>query len=149
MGASPAKEMPHIIRNAAVASLRRSAVARRTMSTVMSEEENVRMQKLYPHMRTNWMGNVGAESNSSSAWEATKKKWIIVEVYPLYAAIGGGCLICFAHLMRHLFFSPDVFLSKSNRNNAMIENFKEGSSWKGNPFRSLGNLKSNKTDPFR
>jgi len=134
------------IRSAAVAGLRRTPlVARRTMATAMSQEEDLAMQKLYPHMRTSWFGSPGQDAS----WEETKKIWVIVEVYPLFAAIALGCGICFAHCMRHLFFSPDVFMSKGNRSNAMIDNFKEGAGWQHNPLRQMASLKKDKTDPFR
>merc|ERR1719158_1472879 len=116
-----------------------------SMATEMSKEENLSMQRLYPLYRDSWFGNPGDESG----WGATKARWVIVEAYPLFAAIGFGCLVCFMHCMRHMFFSPDVFVSKSNRGNAMIENFKEGQNWKGNPFRSAGSLKKDPTDAFR
>lgn len=120
--------------------------AKRMMATeAMPEAENVAMQRLYPMYRTSWFGSPGG----NNSWEATKKTWVIVEAYPLFAAIGGGCLICFTHCMRHLFFSPDVFLSKTNRANAMIENFKTGENWKGNVFRKMSRMKSNHEDPFR
>merc|ERR1711959_451999 len=134
------------LRTARTPSLRSAARPTiRMMSTTMPEAENLSMQRLYPMYRTSWFGQPGA----SEGWEATKKTWVIVEAYPLFAAIGGGCLICFVHCMRHLFFSPDVFLSKSNRANAMIENYKTGEAWKGSAFRKLSHLKSNKEDPFR
>merc|ERR1711918_63874 len=140
--------MAAIIRNAAVAGLRRSgAISRRPMSTAMSPQEQLSMEKLYPHMRTSWFGTPG--DMARQGWDSTKKTWVIVEAYPLFAAIGGGCLICFTHCMRHLFFSPDVFLSKTNRANAMIENFKTGENWKGNVFRKMSRIKSNHEDPFR
>merc|ERR1711865_753588 len=120
--------------------------AKRMMSSeAMPEAENLAMQRLYPMYRSSWFGYPGGNNN----WEATKKTWFIVEAYPLFAAIFGGCLICFTHCMRHLFFSPDVFLSKSNRANGMIENFRTGENWKGNVFRKMSHLKSNKEDPFR
>merc|ERR1711918_93643 len=140
--------MAHIIRAAAVAGVRRApAGLRRNMATAMSEAEELSMQKLYPGYRTTWMGTPGGKSGGT--WQQTKERWIIVEAYPLFAAIGLGCGVCFLHCFRHLLFSPDVFLSKGNRSNAMIENTKEGKNWQSNPLRSLGNLKSNKTDPMR
>ena len=93
-----------VLRNASMQMIRK--VGRRNMSSEMSAKETLAMQKLYPGTRTSWFG-VG-EQTSESAWEKTKKKWFIVEAFPLFAAIGGGCSICFLHCMRHLFFSPDV-----------------------------------------
>merc|ERR1712146_739672 len=128
--------------------MRRAAQPVRRMASGhgMSAEEELAMQKLYPGMRTTWFGTPG---QYQTTWADAKNKWFIVEAYPLYAAIGLGCGGCFLHCFRHLLFSPDVFLGKGNRANAMIENKREGESWKGNPLRMLGNLKSNKTDPFR
>merc|ERR1712146_780417 len=71
------------------------------------------------------------EPGSKGTWSDTKKTWFIVEAYPLFAAIGMGLGVCTLHCARHMFFSPDVFISKSNRSNAMIENYKEGEKWKG------------------
>jgi len=140
--------MAHLINRAAIAGVRRlNPASVRCMSAGhgMSAAEELSMQKLYPGYRASWFGEPGADQN----WAGTKQRWVIVEAYPLFAAIGLGCGICALHLARHLFFSPDVFLSKSNRGNAMIENHKEGENWKGNPLRIMGNLKSDKTDPFR
>merc|ERR1711924_519048 len=105
------------------------------MSTAMSAEEELSLQKLYPGYRTSWFGTPG--SKSGGTWKDTQNRWIIVEAYPLFAAIGLGCGVCFLHCMRHLFFSPDVFLTKKNRSNA-IENTKEGEAWMGNPLRRMG-----------
>merc|ERR1712146_500345 len=126
----------------------RSAQApfRRQMATAMSKEESESMSRLYPLYRDSWFSKWDGTSNKGSDW---KKTWIIVEAYPLFAAIGFGCGVCFLHCMRHLFFSPDVMVNKSSRANPMIENFKEGEKWKGNMFRSIGAAKENKEDPFR
>merc|ERR1711959_830857 len=144
----PQANMALAIRRAALAGLRsaRAApVAARQMSTSMDKAEELSMQRLYPMYRTSWFG----EPDSKGTWDATRKRWVIVEAYPLFAAIGFGCMVCFLHCMRHLFFSPDVFISKGSRGNAMIENFKEGEAWKGNVFRSAGSLKKDPTDAFR
>merc|ERR1712167_63767 len=121
-------EMASIIRNAAALHLRRSGT--RAMSTAMSAEENLAMQRLYPHMRTSWFG----DGTGGGSWDEARKRWLIMEVYPLFAAIGGGCLICTVHCLRHLFKSPDVMVNKGKRQDAMIQNHKEGEHWKGNPF---------------
>ena len=63
------------------------------------------MEKLYPGHRGSWFGTPG---DIQRTWGDTKKKWFIVEAYPLFVAIGGGCGICFLHCMRHFIFSPDV-----------------------------------------
>ena len=112
----------------------------------MSSQEQLAMEKLYPGHRGSWFGTPG---DIQRTWGDTKKKWFIVEAYPLFVAIGGGCGICFLHCMRHFIFSPDVMVSKSNRANAMIENHREGANWKGNPLRVIGSMKSDTTDPFR
>jgi len=65
------------------------------------------MQKLYPGFRTSWFKTPGDRSYNAG-WGETKKRWFIVEAYPLFVAIGGGCGICFLHCMRHFMFSPDV-----------------------------------------
>ena len=111
----------------------------RPLTLVWSQEE-LSMQKLYPGFRTSWFGNPG---QYQTTWGDAKNKWFIVEAYPLYAAIGLGCGVCFLHCMRHMFFSPDVsalcsacfkrlvrsagplsqvMVSKSNRANAMLDN---------------------------
>merc|ERR1711998_276139 len=141
--------MAHLLRRGAGSGLRLArqtqTVALRQMSTALSQEEKLSMEKLYPLYRDSWFGSPG----EGGTWEESRKRWVIVEAYPLFAAIGFGCSVCFIHCMRHLFFSPDVFVSKSSRSNAMIENFKEGENWKGNTFRSMGAMKKNKEDPFR
>merc|ERR1719310_198721 len=132
-----------IMRSAAMAGVRRlQQPVMRQMSTSMPAA-----QKLYPGYRTSWFGEPG--QTVRTGWDSTKKIWFIVEAYPLFAAIGLGCGVCFLHCMRHLFFSPDVFLGKKTRQDAMIENHKSGEAWMSSPLRSLGNLKSNKTDPMR
>merc|ERR1712072_328534 len=135
--------MAHLIRRTAFSGMRsvRQAVARRQMSTELSKEEDLAMQKLYPMYRTSWFGEPGGKAT----WDDTWKRWWIVEAYPLFAAIGFGCLACTVHCGRHMFFSPDVFVNKSNRGNAMIENFKEGEKWKTNTFRSIGSMKKDTT----
>merc|ERR1711934_2423 len=136
-----------LARHVGRAAIRRTTgpATRRGMATEISAEEQLSMEKLYPGTRSSWFGT----PTSQGTWDDTKKTWVIVEAYPLFAAIGGGLLICTAHCLRHLFFSPDVFLSKSNRSNAMIENNKEGQNWKGNPLRIIGSMKKDTTDPFR
>lgn len=65
------------------------------------------------------------------------KTWNIVEAYPLFFAIGGGCGLCALHLTRHITSSPDVMVTKANRANPMIENFDEGKRWKGLAVRGF------------
>merc|ERR1711865_162214 len=144
MGASI---MAHVIRAAALAGVRRAPAPLRRNMASMSPQEELSMQKLYPGFRDSWFGSPGQKGTGT--WKDTQERWIIVEAYPLFAAIGLGCGICLAHCLRHLFFSPDVFLTKKNRNNAMIDNQQEGEAWKGNPLRKMAALKSNKEDPMR
>merc|ERR1711934_474548 len=140
--------MAMIMRSAAMAGVRRvQQPVMRQMSTSMPAAEELSLQKLYPGFRSSWFGEPG--QTVRTGWDSTKKIWFIVEAYPLFVAIGGGCGICFLHCMRHFMFSPDVMVNKTNRANPMIENTREGANWKGNPLRIMGNMKKNKTDPFR
>merc|ERR1719174_1108932 len=68
--------------------------------------------------------------------------WNVVEAYPLFAAIGGGCTLCACHLARFMIASPDVNVSKANRANPMSENFEEGKRWKGLGVRGFANSSS-------
>merc|ERR1712072_110470 len=139
--------MAHLLGRVVAGGLRRGSAPVRRMASGhgMSAEEELSQMKLYPGFRPSFFGSPG----ENKTWGDTKARWVIVEAYPLFAAIGLGCLVCFMHCMRHMFFSPDVMVTKSNRGNAMIENFKEGQNWKGNPFRSAGSLKKDPTDAFR
>merc|ERR1711934_599100 len=120
----------HILRAAALAGVRRApAPLRRQMSTAMSAAEETSMQKLYPGFRPSWFGTPG--SAKQETWTDTKNRWMVLEIYPLFAAIGLGCGICFLHCMRHMFFS------KKNRQNAMIENHAEGAAWMYFPLRRM------------
>merc|ERR1711939_6240 len=139
--------MAHLLGRVVAGGLRRGSAPVRRMASGhgMSAEEELSQMKLYPGFRPSFFGNPG----ENKTWGDTKARWVIVEAYPLFAAIGLGCGICFIHCMRHLFFSPDVFLAKGTRGNAMHDNAKEGEKWKGNVLRSIGDMKSNKTAPMR
>jgi hypothetical protein len=118
---------------------------------LVPSQEELQLQKLYPGFRTSWFKPPGDNRSYNAGWGETKKRWFIVEAYPLFVAIGGGCGICFLHCMRHFMFSPDVspaskrnsiasrcklysllsssiskvHVTKTNRGNAMIENHRE------------------------
>merc|ERR1712224_842686 len=147
---SPRTSMANLLHRTAFSGLRASrnaagSLARREMSTAIGKEEELAMQKLYPMYRSSWFGEPGGKGT----WSDTKKTWFIVEAYPLFAAIGMGLGVCTLHCARHMFFSPDVFITKSNRSNAMIENYKEGEKWKGSPLRRLGSGKNEEVPSAR
>merc|ERR1711990_196838 len=43
------------------------------------------------------------------------QRWVKPEVYPLFAAIGAGIVLCGSYCGRLAFVNPDVFLNKTHR----------------------------------
>merc|ERR1712196_474503 len=117
MGENPCvgDHMAHLISRAVGSGVRRSSAPIRRMASGhgMSSEEELSLMKLYPGYRLSFFGSPGDSTNMTGA--QAKKKWVIVEAYPLFAAIGLGVGVCTLHCLRHLFFSPEVFISKSTR----------------------------------
>ncbi|XP_022738405.1 uncharacterized protein LOC111291091 [Durio zibethinus] len=53
-------------------------------------------------------------------------RWLRLEVYPLFAAVGVAVGICGFQLVRNICFNPEVRVSKENRAAGVLENFSEG-----------------------
>ncbi|XP_022735790.1 uncharacterized protein LOC111289205 isoform X2 [Durio zibethinus] len=53
-------------------------------------------------------------------------RWLRLEVYPLFAAVGVAVGICGFQLVRNICINPEVRVSKENRAAGVLENFAEG-----------------------
>ncbi|KAG0629709.1 hypothetical protein M758_1G124300 [Ceratodon purpureus] len=63
------------------------------------------------------------------------KRWIKPEIYPLFLAIGGALGICGFTMARNLTINPDVRISKQDRGAGVLENYKEGETYKNHSLR--------------
>ncbi|CAM6117918.1 unnamed protein product [Calypogeia fissa] len=69
-------------------------------------------------------------------------KWIQPEVYPLFVAVGAAIGLCGFAITRNLAINPDVRINKDDRSAGVLENYKEGKSYKDNILRKYVTDKS-------
>ncbi|XP_020200655.1 uncharacterized protein [Aegilops tauschii subsp. strangulata] len=62
-------------------------------------------------------------------------RWLKPDVYPLIGAMSLVTGMCVFQLTRNVFLNPDVRVSKSNRQSAVLENAEEGERYSQHAFR--------------
>ncbi|CAK9261375.1 unnamed protein product [Sphagnum jensenii] len=69
------------------------------------------------------------------AQKAWSKRWIKPEIFPLFAAMGAALGICGFAIARNIAINPDVRISKEDRAAGILDNYKEGKTYKDHGLR--------------